>query len=76
MTRAFGAHGRVQLQGANRSLMASTGLLSPSLFTLTFAYFIGATAPAVLPGAPFLLAGMIMLTALPLAFYATRTRPA
>jgi hypothetical protein len=31
-------------------------LFGPFLFTLTFAYFIGSTAPFKLPGAPFFLA--------------------
>jgi DHA1 family tetracycline resistance protein-like MFS transporter len=39
-------------------------LLGPFLFTLTFAYFIDATAPFQLPGAPFFLASALLLLAL------------
>ena len=39
----------------------------PFLFTLTFAYFIGAQAPLQLPGAPFLLASALLLLALAIA---------
>ena len=45
-----------QLQGATQSVVSIAQLLGPFLFTLTFAYFIGDSAPFKLPGAPFLLA--------------------
>jgi hypothetical protein len=38
-------------------------LVGPLLFTLTFAYFIGAQAPLQLPGAPFLLAAAPLVLA-------------
>jgi DHA1 family tetracycline resistance protein-like MFS transporter len=38
-------------------------MVGPFLFTLTFAYFIGAQAPVKLPGAPFLLAAALMVLA-------------
>jgi DHA1 family tetracycline resistance protein-like MFS transporter len=41
--------------------------VGPFLFTLTFAYFIGADAPVKLPGAPFLLAAALLLLALMIA---------
>jgi DHA1 family tetracycline resistance protein-like MFS transporter len=41
--------------------------LGPFLFTLTFAWFIGAEAPLTLPGAPFLLASALLLLALAIA---------
>jgi MFS transporter, DHA1 family, tetracycline resistance protein len=44
--------------------------VGPFLFTLTFAWFIGANAPLKLPGAPFLLASALLLLAL---LIATRT---
>jgi DHA1 family tetracycline resistance protein-like MFS transporter len=53
-----------QLQGATSSVASLSQLLGPSLFTLTFAYFIGAEAPFKLPGAPFLLASGLLLLAL------------
>jgi DHA1 family tetracycline resistance protein-like MFS transporter len=42
-------------------------LVGPFLFTLTFAYFIDAKAPLQLPGAPFLLASVLLVVALLLA---------
>jgi MFS transporter, DHA1 family, tetracycline resistance protein len=37
------------------------------VFTLTFAHFIGEQAPVKLPGAPFLLASVLLLLALVIA---------
>jgi DHA1 family tetracycline resistance protein-like MFS transporter len=65
---APGQQGR--LQGANSSVQSLSQLVGPFLFTLTFAYFIGARAPLQLPGAPFLLAAALLLLAL---FIASRT---
>jgi DHA1 family tetracycline resistance protein-like MFS transporter len=56
-----------QLQGAATSVQSVSQLVGPFLFTLTFAYFIGAQAPAKLPGAPFLLAAALLLLALVIA---------
>jgi MFS transporter, DHA1 family, tetracycline resistance protein len=56
-----------QLQGANSSIMGLTGLIGPGLFTLTFAYFIGAGTRWHIPGASFLLAAVLMLIALGVA---------
>jgi DHA1 family tetracycline resistance protein-like MFS transporter len=56
-----------QLQGATSSVQSISQLLGPFLFTLTFAYFIGAQAPVKLPGAPFLLAAALLLLALVVA---------
>jgi DHA1 family tetracycline resistance protein-like MFS transporter len=46
-------------------------LLGPFLFTLTFAWFIGAQAPLKLPGAPFLLASALLVLALVIAVRVT-----
>jgi MFS transporter, DHA1 family, tetracycline resistance protein len=63
MTRRVSPDQQGQLQGANTSVQSFSQLLGPSLFTLTFAYFIGAGAPLHLPGAPFLLASVVVLLA-------------
>lgn len=63
-----------QLQGANSSIMAIAGLVGPSLFTLTFANAIKPGVALHLPGAPFLLAALLMATALALAWWVTRPR--
>src|SRR6267154_2699727 len=56
-----------QLQGATSSVQSVSQLVVPFLFTLTFAYFIGAQAPLKLPGAPFVLASVLLLVSLLIA---------
>jgi len=72
MTRRVSPTEQGQLQGANSSIMGITGMIGPGLFTLTFATFIGSRSNLHLPGAPFLLAGFLMITAFALAWRATR----
>jgi DHA1 family tetracycline resistance protein-like MFS transporter len=48
-------------------------LVGPFLFTLTFSYFIGASAPWHLPGAPFLLAAVLMVLCVMIAMRAVGT---
>jgi DHA1 family tetracycline resistance protein-like MFS transporter len=64
MTRLVAPDQQGQLQGATTSVQSVSQLLGPFLFTLTFAYFIGAQAPLKLPGAPFLLASALLVLAL------------
>jgi MFS transporter, DHA1 family, tetracycline resistance protein len=56
-----------KLQGATSSVQSVSQMVGPFLFTLTFAYFIGANAPLKLPGAPFLLASALLVLALLIA---------
>jgi DHA1 family tetracycline resistance protein-like MFS transporter len=67
MTRLVAPDQQGQLQGATASVQSVAQLVGPFLFTLTFAYFIGASAPVKLPGAPFLLAFVLLLLALGVA---------
>jgi MFS transporter, DHA1 family, tetracycline resistance protein len=67
MTRLVAPDQQGQLQGATNSVQSVSQLVGPFLFTLTFAYFIGAQAPVKLPGAPFLLAAALLLLALLIA---------
>lgn len=67
MTRRVAPDQQGQLQGATGSVQSVSQLLGPFLFTLTFAYFIGAQAPLQLPGAPFLLASVLLVLALVIA---------
>jgi DHA1 family tetracycline resistance protein-like MFS transporter len=67
MTRLVAPDQQGQLQGATNSVQSVSQLVGPFLFTLTFAYFIGAQAPLKLPGAPFLLAAALLLLALVIA---------
>jgi DHA1 family tetracycline resistance protein-like MFS transporter len=63
MTRRVSPEQQGQLQGATSSVQSVSQLLGPFLFTLTFAYFIGGNAPMLLPGAPFLLACLLLVLA-------------
>jgi DHA1 family tetracycline resistance protein-like MFS transporter len=67
MTQLVAPDQQGQLQGATVSVQSISQLLGPFLFTLTFAYFIGPSAPAKLPGAPFLLAALLLALALVIA---------
>lgn len=66
-TRLVAPDQQGRLQGATASVQSVSQLLGPFLFTLIFAYFIGAQAPVKLPGAPFLLASVLLLLALAIA---------
>jgi DHA1 family tetracycline resistance protein-like MFS transporter len=67
LTRQVAPDQQGQLQGATSSVQSVSQLVGPFVFTLTFAYFIGASAPLKLPGAPFLLASALLLLALVVA---------
>ena len=72
MTRRVSPSEQGQLQGANSSVMGIANLIGPGIFTLTFAYFIGAGRDWQLPGAPFLLAAAMLLASTVLALRVTR----
>jgi DHA1 family tetracycline resistance protein-like MFS transporter len=74
MTRRVSASEQGQLQGALASLVGIGGLVGPLLFTQTFAAAVGSLSELSLPGAPFLLAGTLLLLSLALAAHATRAR--
>jgi DHA1 family tetracycline resistance protein-like MFS transporter len=76
MTRQVAPEQQGQLQGASGSVQSMAQLVGPFLFTLTFAYFIAPTSPIKLPGAPFLLAGALLLVAMLIAMRATAKIPA
>jgi DHA1 family tetracycline resistance protein-like MFS transporter len=61
-----------QLQGANASITGIANLFGPGLFTLTFAFAIGASADWHLPGLPFLIAALLLAAASILAWRVTR----
>lgn len=67
MTRLVAPDQQGQLQGATASVQSVSQLVGPFLFTLTFSYFIGTSAPWQLPGAPFLLAGALMVVCVAIA---------
>jgi DHA1 family tetracycline resistance protein-like MFS transporter len=72
MSRHVGASEQGQLQGANSSLMGIASLFGPGLFTQTFAPAIGPWRDWNLPGAPFLLAALLLVAAALLAWRTTR----
>jgi DHA1 family tetracycline resistance protein-like MFS transporter len=63
-----------QLQGAIASINGVAGLLGPTLFTEVFASFIGPGAVGHLPGAPFLLASLLLVIAAAIAWRTTDPR--
>jgi DHA1 family tetracycline resistance protein-like MFS transporter len=69
MSRCIGPDKQGQLQGANASLMGVANLIGPGLFTLTFAFAIDAAKN--LPGAPHLVAAMLLAIAIMVALRAT-----
>jgi DHA1 family tetracycline resistance protein-like MFS transporter len=74
-TRFVSPEQQGQLQGATASVVSIAQLLGPFLFTLTFAYFIGESAPFKLPGASFLLAAALLLLALAIALRTLAKKP-
>ncbi|NGZ95251.1 MAG: tetracycline resistance MFS efflux pump [Nitrospira sp. WS110] len=85
MTRRVRGSEQGQLQGAIASINGMTGMIGPTLFTQTFAFFIrphSALSPQHstlstswdLPGAPFLLASLMLLSAAVIAWRTTKAR--
>ena len=72
MSRRIGPHQQGQLQGANASLMGVANLIGPGLFTLTFAFAIDAAREWRVPGAPHLLAAMLLGLAILVALRVTK----
>jgi DHA1 family tetracycline resistance protein-like MFS transporter len=72
MTRRVGASEQGRLQGAISSLTGIAGLIGPGLFTLTFSFAIGPARDWLPPGAPFVLAALLLFAATLIAGQATR----
>jgi MFS transporter, DHA1 family, tetracycline resistance protein len=72
MSRRIGPQQQGQLQGANSSLMGVANLIGPGMFTMMFAFAIGAAKDWDLPGAPYLLAAGLLALAILVALGATR----
>jgi DHA1 family tetracycline resistance protein-like MFS transporter len=73
MSRRVSASEQGLLQGANSSIMGVANLIGPTIFTLTFAFAIGAGANWHMPGAPFLIATLLLIFSGLTAWGATRT---
>lgn len=72
MSRRVGADEQGQLQGANQSLQGIANMIGPGLFTLSFAFAIRPELGLQLPGTPFLLAALLVLAAMAIAWRVTR----
>jgi DHA1 family tetracycline resistance protein-like MFS transporter len=72
MTRLVQPTEQGRLQGALASLMGLASLIGPTVFTQTFAVFIGERADLKLPGAPFLLAALLVIAGMALAWRTTQ----
>jgi len=72
MTRRVSASVQGELQGAIASLRGIAMLIGPGMFSLTFAYFIAPEHP--LPGAPWYLAGVLLMVSLVIAWAVTADR--
>jgi DHA1 family tetracycline resistance protein-like MFS transporter len=72
MTRLVQPTEQGRLQGALASLVGLASLIGPTVFTQTFAVFIGERADLKLPGAPFLLASVLVFTGMVLAWRTTQ----
>ncbi|MES2489140.1 MAG: TCR/Tet family MFS transporter [Pseudomonadota bacterium] len=64
------------LQGANAALIGITGMIGPILFSEVYARFIDPDNAVHLPGAPFLLAAVLMMVAAFIAWRAVRVNSA
>jgi MFS transporter, DHA1 family, tetracycline resistance protein len=76
MTRRVSPSEQGQLQGALMGLRGLSGLISPAMFTFTFATFIGSRSNLHLPGAPFLLSALLLAIAFAVAVRVTRLHAA
>src|SRR6266851_7648771 len=76
MSRHVDPSSQGKLQGAINSLRAVTGMAGPPLFTQIFAIAIAPKYAVHLPGAPYFLATLLLLSSLLLAVYVTRAHTA
>lgn len=83
MTRHISSSEQGQLQGAIASINGMTGMIGPTLFAQTFAFFIRSNSPVNsqhsgfstsldLPGAPFILASLMLFSAAVIAWRTTK----
>ena len=74
MSRHVDPSSQGKLQGAINSLRAITGMIGPVLFTQIFTLAISPRFGCYFPGAPYLLATLLLFSSLLLAAYVTRSR--
>lgn len=68
ITRQVGADVQGRIQGALMSLVSLAGIIGPAIFAGSFGYFIDDRAPVHLPGAPFLIASVLLCVAVVIAW--------
>ena len=72
MTRRVGPTEQGKLQGALSSVMGVTGIIGPGIFSLLFAGAIGRYRTWNVPGAPFLVASLLLFTGAVIGYRLTR----
>jgi MFS transporter, DHA1 family, tetracycline resistance protein len=72
MSRRVDPTSQGKLQGAINSIRAISGMFGPLLFTQVLANAISPSIPIHFPGAPYFLAGLLLLSSFLLASYVTR----
>jgi DHA1 family tetracycline resistance protein-like MFS transporter len=75
ITQQVGADVQGRIQGALMSLVSLAGIAGPMMFAGTFALFIGQSAPAHIPGAPWLLASLLLFVGLLVGWRYARPAP-
>jgi len=68
ITRQVDADVQGRIQGALMSLVSLAGIMGPAVFAGSFGWFIGTHAPMHLPGAPFLIAAVLLAGAVLIAW--------
>ena len=74
MSRRVDPTSQGKLQGAINSIRSISGMIGPLLFTQVLAIAISSGTPVHLPGAPYLLAAVLLAASMLLAIYVTRPR--
>ena len=76
ITRQVGPRVQGRIQGALTGLVSMAGMVGPALFAGSFGYFISDSAPAHIPGVPFLIAGGLLGASVLVAWRYARIAPA
>ncbi len=74
MTERVSRSEQGMLQGALAGVAGITGIIGPRMFAETFALFIGPSRPWHMPGAPYLLAALLLVAAFAIAWRVARPR--
>ncbi|HLT44844.1 MAG TPA: TCR/Tet family MFS transporter [Luteimonas sp.] len=75
ITRQVGPEVQGRIQGALMSLVSVAGIVGPAIFAGSFGWFIGPSAPAAVPGAPWFIAALLLGVAVLIAWRHARPGP-